>query len=114
MACRSLTPSNPTRGLFVSCGRSKDREVCLGEDDRRAEARVGERSELIGRGVGEVDAAAQNDLARLSTNTAHRSLTSATHSMLTEDKATAAKSSQAIHDVVDSVRTGQSLGTGQE
>jgi len=54
-------------------------------------------------------AAAQNDLARLSTNSAHRILGNATHAMLTEDKATAAKSSQAISDVVDAVRTGQPI-----
>jgi pimeloyl-ACP methyl ester carboxylesterase len=54
-------------------------------------------------------AAAQNDLARLSTNSAHRVLDNATHSMLTEDKATAAKSSRAIRDVVDAARTGQPL-----
>jgi hypothetical protein len=56
-------------------------------------------------------AAAQNDLARLSTNSAHRVVANATHSMLTQDKATAAKSSQAIRDLVDSVRTGQPLTT---
>jgi pimeloyl-ACP methyl ester carboxylesterase len=54
-------------------------------------------------------AAAQNDLARLSTNSAHRVLDNATHSMFTEDKATAAKSSRAIRDVVDAARTGQPL-----
>jgi hypothetical protein len=54
-------------------------------------------------------AAAQNDLARLSTNTVHRVLTHATHSMLTDDRATAAKSSRAIRDVVNAARTGQPL-----
>ena len=54
-------------------------------------------------------AAAQNDLARLSTNSLHRFIDHASHSMLTEDKATAAKSSQAIRDVVDAARTGQPL-----
>jgi pimeloyl-ACP methyl ester carboxylesterase len=54
-------------------------------------------------------ASAQNDLARLSTNSAHHVLDNATHSMLTEDKATAAKSSEAIREVVDAVRTGQPL-----
>jgi pimeloyl-ACP methyl ester carboxylesterase len=53
--------------------------------------------------------AAQDDLARLSTNSTHRVLGNATHSMMTEDRATAAKSSQAISDVVDAVRTGQPL-----
>ena len=54
-------------------------------------------------------AAAQNDLARLSTNSKHRVLDNATHSMMTEDRATAEKSSQAIREVVDAVRTGQPL-----
>jgi pimeloyl-ACP methyl ester carboxylesterase len=54
-------------------------------------------------------AGAQNDLARLSTNSAHRVFDDATHSMMTEDKATAAKSSQGIRDVVDAARTGQPL-----
>ena len=53
--------------------------------------------------------AAQNDLARLSTNTLHRVLDDATHAMLVEDKATAARSSRAIRDVVDAIRTGQPL-----
>jgi pimeloyl-ACP methyl ester carboxylesterase len=58
--------------------------------------------------------AAQNDLARTSTNSAHRVLDDATHSTLTEDKATAAKSSRAISAVVEAARTGQPLnGSGR-
>jgi pimeloyl-ACP methyl ester carboxylesterase len=50
--------------------------------------------------------AAQEELASLSTNSVQRVLPSATHAALTESEATAAQSSQAIDDVVDSVRTG--------
>ena len=50
--------------------------------------------------------AAQDELAALSTNSAHRILPDATHAMLTENEATAAQSSKAILDVVQSVRTG--------
>ena len=53
--------------------------------------------------------ALQDDLATLSTNTIHRVLPSATHSMLTENKDVAAQSSQAIRDVVDAVRRGTPL-----
>jgi pimeloyl-ACP methyl ester carboxylesterase len=49
--------------------------------------------------------AAQNELAALSTNTIHQFLPNATHSMLTEDRDTAARSSRAINQVVDAVRT---------
>jgi pimeloyl-ACP methyl ester carboxylesterase len=50
--------------------------------------------------------AAQDELAALSTNSAHRLLPDATHAMLTENQAVAAQSSRAILDVVNSVRTG--------
>jgi pimeloyl-ACP methyl ester carboxylesterase len=53
--------------------------------------------------------ALQDDLATLSTNTIHRVLPSATHSMLTENEHVAAQSSQAIRDVVDAVRRGTPL-----
>jgi pimeloyl-ACP methyl ester carboxylesterase len=52
---------------------------------------------------------AQNELAALSTNTAHRLLHDATHDALVNDKAAAAQSSQAIRDVVTSARTGKPL-----
>lgn len=48
-------------------------------------------------------AAAQDDLARLSTNSVHRTV-AATHAALTEDEKTATVSSQAIGDVVQSIR----------
>ena len=44
---------------------------------------------------------AQNELAALSTNSVHQLLPNATHAMLTEDKDTAARSSQAINEVVE-------------
>jgi pimeloyl-ACP methyl ester carboxylesterase len=50
--------------------------------------------------------AAQDELAALSTNSAHRLLPDATHAMLTENEAIAAQSSHAILDVVNSIRTG--------
>jgi pimeloyl-ACP methyl ester carboxylesterase len=50
--------------------------------------------------------ALQDELASLSTNSAHRILVGSTHTMLTEHKGTAAQSSRAIRDVVDSVRNG--------
>ena len=50
--------------------------------------------------------AAQDELAALSTNTVHRTLANAEHTMLTEHQATAAQSAQAIRDVVIAVRTG--------
>jgi pimeloyl-ACP methyl ester carboxylesterase len=52
-------------------------------------------------------AAAQDKLAALSTDSVHRILANAEHAMLTEDQATAAQSSQAIRDVVNSVRSGK-------
>ena len=50
--------------------------------------------------------AAQTDLLRLSKNSIHRFAPDATHAMLTENKAEAARSSQAIRDVVNAIRTG--------
>ena len=54
--------------------------------------------------------AAQNELATLSTNSVHRMEPNATHAMLTENKAEAARSSQAVRDVVNSIRTGTAIG----
>jgi pimeloyl-ACP methyl ester carboxylesterase len=51
-------------------------------------------------------ASAQDDLATLSTNSVHRVLPDATHAMLTENHDAAAESSQAILDVVNSIRAG--------
>jgi pimeloyl-ACP methyl ester carboxylesterase len=53
--------------------------------------------------------AAQNHLATLSTNSAHRVVTGATHEALVADKDNAVATTQAILDVVSSVRSGQSL-----
>ena len=52
--------------------------------------------------------AKQDHLATLSTNSLHRHV-NATHASLLEDKADAAAASQAIHDVVASVRTSRPL-----
>jgi hypothetical protein len=54
-------------------------------------------------------ATAQDDLATLSTNSVHRLLPNTSHAMLTENQTTAAQSSRAILDVVESIRTGQPL-----
>ena len=51
----------------------------------------------------------QDDLASLSTNSAHRTLPNATHAMVVEDQTTAQLSSQAILDVVSSIRTHTSI-----
>jgi pimeloyl-ACP methyl ester carboxylesterase len=53
--------------------------------------------------------AAQNELAALSTNTIHQLLPNASHSMLTDDKDTAALSSRAIKEVVTAARTSTPL-----
>ena len=52
---------------------------------------------------------AQDELAALSTNSVHRMLPNASHSMLTEDEHTAAQSSRAITDVVNAARTNTRL-----
>jgi pimeloyl-ACP methyl ester carboxylesterase len=54
-------------------------------------------------------AAAQDNLATLSTNTVHRLLPNVTHAMLTENHDAAAQSGEAIRDIVNSIRTGQPL-----
>jgi pimeloyl-ACP methyl ester carboxylesterase len=53
--------------------------------------------------------AAQNKLAALSTNSVHRLLPNVEHSMLNEDKDTAAESTRAINDVVEAVRNNAAL-----
>ena len=46
----------------------------------------------------------QNDLATLSSNSAHRTVAAATHQSLIDDKSDAARSSRAIGDVVRAVQ----------
>jgi hypothetical protein len=48
--------------------------------------------------------AEQNDLARLSSNSTHRTVAGATHASLVDDRHDAAQSSRAIRDVVRAVR----------
>jgi pimeloyl-ACP methyl ester carboxylesterase len=50
--------------------------------------------------------AVQDKLAKLSSNSAHRTIAGAEHAALLDDHRFAADSSQAIHDVLTSVRTG--------
>ena len=52
---------------------------------------------------------AQDKLAALSTNSVHRTLANAEHTMVTEHRPTAAQAARAITDVVDAVRTGTPL-----
>ena len=47
----------------------------------------------------------QEDLTTLSTNSVHRYLPNATHAMVVEDEDTARQASQAILDVISSIRT---------
>jgi hypothetical protein len=54
-------------------------------------------------------AALQDEVPRLSSNSSHWSLATATHSSLIEDKADAALASQAIREVVAAVRTSKPL-----
>jgi hypothetical protein len=53
----------------------------------------------------------QDELAALSSNSLHRNIPDATHTMLTEDEGAAQMSSQAIRDAVKSVRTATELPT---
>jgi hypothetical protein len=50
-------------------------------------------------------AAQQGDLATLSTDSVHRTISGATHASLINDKTDAAQSSRAIRDVVKAVQT---------
>ena len=54
--------------------------------------------------------AAQNHLATLSTNSVHRVIDGATHEALIADEEDAAATTQAILDVVSSVRSGRTAG----
>ena len=53
--------------------------------------------------------AKQNEMTELSTNSLHRLEPGATHASFVDDPAHAAAVTRAIHDVVVSVRTGESL-----
>ena len=53
--------------------------------------------------------ASQNELATLSTNSVHRVIDGATHEALVADEDAAATTTQAILDVVSSVRSGGPL-----
>jgi len=62
-----------------------------------------------GRGQQTGWSAAQDRLARLSTNSLHRTVSGADHTALLYNDAMSANSSQAIRDVVSAIRTGTSL-----
>jgi len=53
--------------------------------------------------------ALQNEVPKLSSNSSHWTLSSATHSSLLDDKADPASASQAIREVVAAVRTSKPL-----
>lgn len=53
----------------------------------------------------------QDEMVTLSTNSVHLMLTDATHISLIEDEGDAAIASQAIHDVVESVRAATPLAS---
>ncbi|MEO6398446.1 MAG: alpha/beta hydrolase [Tepidiformaceae bacterium] len=55
----------------------------------------------------------QDELARLSSNVLHRLVPDASHAELVENETDAAVSSQAVVDVVSSVRAGQALSIGR-
>lgn len=63
-----------------------------------------------GSGSAETWFANQEELSRLSTNSAHRIVDGATHAMLVADQTASASTSEAIREVVSSVRTGTPLG----
>jgi hypothetical protein len=62
-----------------------------------------------GRGNDNAWQAVQDKLATLSTNSRHRVIADATHASLAENETDAAAASQAIHDVIASVRTSRPL-----
>ena len=49
------------------------------------------------------------EMTKLSSNSMHRVLPNTTHASLIEDRGDAATASQAIHDVVESIRAGTPL-----
>ena len=63
-----------------------------------------------GSGSAESWFANQAELSRLSTNSAHRIVDGATHAMLVADETASASTTEAIREVVSSVRTGTPLG----
>ena len=66
-------------------------------------------SRLTGSGSDAAWVAFQEDLASLSTNSVHRVIDGATHGDMVADEGAAAATSQAILDVVSSVRRGEPL-----
>jgi len=64
-----------------------------------------------GRGSAEGWMSAQDEMATLSANSLHRVVANATHASLLEDRDDATAVSQAIHDVVVSVRTSAPLAS---
>jgi pimeloyl-ACP methyl ester carboxylesterase len=88
--------------------RDEFSQIRTAMDQARALTSLGDRPLVVVTAKKEAEGgwmAAQDGLAALSTNSNHRILPDATHTMLTENKATAVQSSQAIRDVVNSVRT---------
>jgi pimeloyl-ACP methyl ester carboxylesterase len=92
--------------------RDEFSEIRAAMSEARSLTTLGDRPLFVltaGKGAEGGWADAQNELAALSTNSIHQVLPNASHSMLTEDKATAARSSGAIDQVVRAVRTHTAL-----
>jgi pimeloyl-ACP methyl ester carboxylesterase len=86
----------------------RDVEQMPAELDRAAKltSLAGKPLLVLSAGTGSLPgwAAQQNDLARLSAGSVHRTIPGATHASLIEDRVDAAQSSRAIRDVVKAVR----------
>ena len=104
----------------ASCSTARDAASTIDElrESATAMAQANAVSDLAGTPLAVVTAgsghdaawlSAQNELAGLSTNSVHRIVAGATHASLLEDENDAAASSQAIRDVLVSVRTGHPL-----
>src|SRR3954447_4444406 len=118
----ALVPTLARTGVFNVLFDRKDgdptaqaRQVVRDIQDMPAElnraaqvARVGNKPLIVlSAGAGSLPgwAGQQNDLARLSTDSVHRTIPGATHASLIDDKTDAAQSSRAIRDVVKAVQT---------
>jgi pimeloyl-ACP methyl ester carboxylesterase len=102
-----VTPSHlqSTLSEYIQASASKNHAASLGDF---ADKPLGVLT--AGSGSNAAWFAFQKDLAGLSTNSVHRVIDSATHAELVSDEDAAAATSQAILDVVSSVRSGGPVG----
>ncbi|MGH3116194.1 MAG: alpha/beta fold hydrolase [Gaiellales bacterium] len=99
--------STPRHGRSV---RDEFSEIRTAMNQARSLATLGSRPLAVITALREAEdgwTGAQDQLAGLSSNSAHRTLPDATHAMVVENETAAAQSSQAIGDVVAAVRTGR-------